>query len=500
MKQATIITKFLLILLISGVLLACGTDENDNDTGGDGSNQPPTISGTPTTTVNEGNLYHFAPMAADSDSGDTLTFSINNKPAWASFDNQTGILNGTPGLNDAADYDNIIISVSDGTATAELAAFMISVVDTNQPPTITGMPATTINGNSLYHFAPTAADSDSGDTLTFTISNKPSWANFDNQTGVLTGTPGLSDAGDYDNIIISVSDGTATAELAAFMISVVNNTNQPPTITGTPAITVNEDSPYHFAPTAADADSGDTLTFAISNKPAWANFDNQTGVLNGTPGLSDVGDYDNIIISVSDGTATAELAAFMISVVNTNQPPTITGTPATTVNEDSPYHFAPTAADADSGDTLTFAISNQPSWANFDDLTGVLSGTPGLNDAGDYSNIIISVSDGTATAELAAFTISVIETGLAPGVTLSWLSPVSREDSTALTMSEISGYRIYYGTDPTNLAVLAVITDNSVTQYTTAPLDANTYYFAVTTYDIDGTESAFSNIESKTLP
>ncbi len=279
-----------------------------------------------------------------------------------------------------------------------------------------------------------------------------------------------------------------------------NDNNQPPTITGTPATTVNEGSPYHFAPTAADSNSGDSLTFSISNKPSWAGFNSQTGVLNGTPGLSDAGDYSDIIISVSDGTATAELAAFMISVLTTNQPPTITGTPATTVNEGSPYHFAPTAADSNSGDSLTFSISNKPSWAGFDNQTGILNGTPGLDDVGDYDNIIISVSDGNASAQLSAFTISVIDNSQSLGVTLSWSSPTSREDSTALAMSEISGYRIYYGTDSNNLTVLAVITDNSVTQHTTGPLDDNTYYFAVTTYDIDGTESAFSNIESKTLP
>ena len=261
MKQANSIAKLLLISLISGLLLACA-DENNDDNGGDGSNQPPTITGTPATTVNEGSPYHFAPTAADSNSGDSLTFSISNKPSWAGFNSQTGVLNGTPGLSDAGDYSDIIISVSDGTATAELAAFMISVVNTNQPPTITGIPATTVNEGSLYHFAPTATDGDSGDSLTFSISNTPSWAEFDNQTGILSGTPGLSDVGDYGNIIIRVSDGTATAELAAFMISVLT-TNQPPTITGTPATTVNEGSLYHFAPTAADSNSGDSLTFSI---------------------------------------------------------------------------------------------------------------------------------------------------------------------------------------------------------------------------------------------
>ncbi len=183
-----------------------------------------------------------------------------------------------------------------------------------------------------------------------------------------------------------------------------------------------------------------------------------------------------------------------------NQVPVISGTPANTVNEGSAYHFTPTASDGDSDDSLTFSITNKPAWASFNNQMGVLSGTPGLDDAADYNNIIISVSDGSASAQLPAFTISVIDINQSLSATLSWSSPVTREDNTTLAMSEISGYRIYYGADPNNLKILAVITDNSVTRHTTAPLDANTYYFAVTTYDIDGTESTLSNIESKTLP
>jgi hypothetical protein len=34
MKQANIIAKLLLISLISGLLLACGADENNDDNGG----------------------------------------------------------------------------------------------------------------------------------------------------------------------------------------------------------------------------------------------------------------------------------------------------------------------------------------------------------------------------------------------------------------------------------------------------------------------------------
>ena len=184
---------------------------------------------------------------------------------------------------------------------------------------------------------------------------------------------------------------------------------------------------------------------------------------------------------------------------NTNQVPVISGIPAKTINEGSSYNFAPTASDGDSGDSPTFSITNKPSWADFDSQTGVLNGAPDLNDAGDYENIIISVSDGSAATRLSAFAIAVIDISQSLSVTLSWPSPVTREDNTTLAMSEISGYRIYYGTDPDNLEILTVITDNSVTWYTTDSLDAKTHYFAVTTYDIYGTESTLSNIESKTI-
>ena len=76
------------------------------------------------------------------------------------------------------------------------------------------------------------------------------------------------------------------------------------------------------------------------------------------------------------------------------------------MNAGSAYTFRPTASDAD-GDTLTFAIANRPAWATFNTATGQLSGTPTSASAGTYSNIVISVSDGKASAALAAFAITV---------------------------------------------------------------------------------------------
>lgn len=87
----------------------------------------------------------------------------------------------------------------------------------NSAPTITGAPSTQASVGSAYTLAPQANDAD-GDTLAFSIQNKPTWAQFNTATGQLTGTPAAQDA--TADIVITVSDGKATASLPAFSITV----------------------------------------------------------------------------------------------------------------------------------------------------------------------------------------------------------------------------------------------------------------------------------------
>jgi hypothetical protein len=96
--------------------------------------------------------------------------------------------------------------------------------------------------------------------------------------------------------------------------------------------------------------------------------------------------------------------------------PTITGTPATAAVAGSRYSFQPAAADVDH-DALVFSIRNRPGWAAFDATTGLLAGTPASGDAGVYTGIVISVSDGSSSASLPAFEITAAPapTGSSPG-------------------------------------------------------------------------------------
>ncbi|MEN8167395.1 MAG: putative Ig domain-containing protein [Pseudomonadota bacterium] len=180
-------------------------------------NSLPTISGTPITSLVEGESYSFLPTASDAD-GDSLVFSILNAPTWASFDASSGALSGTPGFDDAGSYGSIVISVSDGTVTVSLSAFSIDVFNTNRAPSISGTPLLSVAVNEIYSFIPSAIDPD-GDLLTFDILNLPSWASFDPTTGELSGTP--TTGGVYTDIEISVSDGMITTALSTISISVV---------------------------------------------------------------------------------------------------------------------------------------------------------------------------------------------------------------------------------------------------------------------------------------
>jgi putative Ig domain-containing protein len=178
-----------------------------------------------------------------------------------------------------------------------------------------------------------------------------------------------------------------------------------------------------------------------------------------------------------------------------NSAPRITGTPITTVLQGSAYLFAPSATDAD-GNPLTFSVANLPGWATFNSSTGRLSGTPTAANVGSYNNITISVSDGSASASLTAFSIQVV--ALATGsVTLSWTPPTQNTDGSPL--NNLAGYRVYWGTSPGNLSSSVTIPNAGLATYVVGQLTPAQWHFAVTAYTTAGSESGYSNVASKTI-
>ena len=190
------------------------------------------------------------------------------------------------------------------------------------------------------------------------------------------------------------------------------------------------------------------------------------------------------------------------STVAANRAPAISGTPGGSVVAGSGYSFQPSATDAD-GDALSFSISNKPAWASFSGSTGRLSGTPGTGSVGSYGNIVISVSDGTASASLPAFSIRVnatttsVQTGT---VTLNWTAPTKRADGTPLSLADIDGYRIHYGKTAGSYTSQVNVADGTAQKVNLTDLPAGTYYLVMTTYDVNGRQSGNSSMVTKSVP
>jgi len=174
-----------------------------------------------------------------------------------------------------------------------------------------------------------------------------------------------------------------------------------------------------------------------------------------------------------------------------NYAPSISGTPQPTATVNQPYSFKPEAYDPD-GDVLTFQISKLPPWATFSPATGEITGMPPTGWTGTVTDIRISVTDGEANAALPAFSITVADSATSPGpatssATLSWTVPSQNDDGSPLT--DLAGYRIYYGMDSGDLNQRLDITSPATTSIEIAALSSGVWYFTMTSVNGAGTES-----------
>ena len=194
------------------------------------------------------------------------------------------------------------------------------------------------------------------------------------------------------------------------------------------------------------------------------------------PGTNDTGNTDPVVTDTNP----------------VNHAPVISGFPVGSVEAGTVYDFQPLASDAD-GDVLVFSIAGKPVWADFDTTSGRLSGIPVDSDAGTYSKIAITVSDGVETAALPLFDITVDPApALSGSFTLDWTAPVARADGSPLPPGEIGGFRIHYGSTSGNYSHAIDINDASVHSATLTDLAPGTYHVVMTSYDTGGLESSYS--------
>jgi len=378
-------------------------------------NNAPTFSSLPDTIAFEDVLYTLAVTAEDLD-GDSLIFSAPLLPSWLSFDADSGILSGTPTIDNVGDT-TVTLRIYDGLIHVE-GSFILHVANVNDAAIITSIPDTATLEDLPYTYTVTAEDEE-GDILSYRAPVLPVWLSFDTVTHRLFGTPGNEHVG--ENIVaLTINDGTVSA-VHSFIIT-VENVNDCPLITSVPVTQARPGTAYLYTIIAEDGD-GDAVTYQALVLPGWLTFNPTTHTLSATPGEEDIGDQF-VTVRVSDGSLYAD-QTFIITVSLGNHAPTFTSDPPTSVVEGDEYVYNITAQDIDE-DTLTCTAPVLPDWLTFYPETHVIRGVPRSGDCGRH-DVTLRVSDGTVSADQ-SFPITVQNVNSAPRFTSTPVSSATEDE------------------------------------------------------------------------
>ncbi len=162
--------------------------------------------------------------ASDVEDGiaNTLVWSLQTAAA-----NGTATVTGT-GPSPAIDYspnadyngtDSFVARVTDSNGGHADFTVYLTITAFNDAPRIDGTPLATAVENVPWSFTPAITDPEA-EPLTLSLTGKPDWVSFDNNTGSLTGTPSNSNVGGTANMTLTVYDGTHTTPLS-FSVTVL---------------------------------------------------------------------------------------------------------------------------------------------------------------------------------------------------------------------------------------------------------------------------------------
>jgi uncharacterized repeat protein (TIGR01451 family) len=199
-----------------------------------------------------------------------LRYSATGLPAWAQLNPSTGVLSGTPPVPGTFDF-----TVTASTGTGPDATVSVSVVASYIPPTFTAdtPPAALVGNPYFYQFAATGIGPQ---TITFSATGLPPWAQLDPSRGLLRGTPPTPGTFDFT---VTASNGAAPD--ATVNVS-IDARYGPPTFTADLPSLATVGSPYSYQFQATEA-GPQTITFSATGLPSWAQFNPSTGLLTGTP-------------------------------------------------------------------------------------------------------------------------------------------------------------------------------------------------------------------------
>ncbi|TQD25168.1 PGF-pre-PGF domain-containing protein [Methanolobus vulcani] len=361
-------------------------------------NRAPVFSAIADSSTNEDEEIQLILEATDEDS-DILAFSKD-----VSFGTLEGnIFTWTPDYDDQGEHE-IVFSVTDGSSSVSQTA-LITVSNVNREPVLFSISDVSVPQNTPVTIQLEAFDAD-GDELTYTmVSNLPTGASFDSETGLFQWpTPSVS----IKVFTFSVTDGIGSDSSTA--IVVIGDSKTPPTMSTIGPQSVDENSELSFMISAEFYTKKPSFSFpdGFPSNPTITMPDSSSIQVTWTPSYEESGSY-KVEFQISDGTSYSTYQVVDITVNDVNRAPVIDAVDDYTVSENGILYVNLSATDPD-GDTLTYST---------DSSLGIVRGntficTPDYADAGVY-DVQYTVSDGNLKNSTTA-TITVTDSNMPPKI------------------------------------------------------------------------------------
>ena len=151
-----------------------------------------------------------------------------------------------------------------------------------------------------------------------------------------------------------------------------------------------------------------------------------SGLVQWLPSQEDLGSV-NVGVLIDDNAGESSLHQYLVTVQNTNDPPTISAVRDSAAIEDLQFQLALVAADPDPDDSLSFQVIAGPAGLTVDQ-TGIVLWVPSQQDVGVHE-VSIEVSDESGSSATGRFALEVIEVDDPPTITSQPDSLVAEDDT-----------------------------------------------------------------------
>ncbi|ASJ72713.1 cadherin domain-containing protein [Granulosicoccus antarcticus] len=360
-----------------------------------------------TNTINEsataGATVGITAEASDADSTDTISYSLSNNPgSLFTIDASTGIVTLIGALDrEAAASHTIEVTATSTDSSSSTQSFIILVGDVDEfdvgVVTDSDVSANTVDENATtgatVGVTASASDADSTDTISYSLSNNPgSLFSIDASTGIVTLIGALDrEAAASHTIEVTATSTDSSTSTQSFIILVgdadefdVGVVTDNDATTNTISESATAGATVGITASASDADSTDTISYSLSNNPgSLFTIDASTGIVTLIGALDrEAAASHTIEVTATSTDSSSSTQSFVILVGDVDEfdvgVVTDNDAASNTISESATagatVGITASASDADSTDTISYSLSNNPGGLfSIDATTGVVT-------------------------------------------------------------------------------------------------------------------------------